>query len=357
MQHLSAGGRHLNSLFAVRLVELNRRRVDWRRRLNDEHTGTTKPESVAAGTFEWLWSKATAAISCTTVGILVAACSSPTAPPKPPPVADATPPVIRSISVPSSRVEAGQAVMITAVVEDAESPLTSLGYSWSASVGTISGAGLVATWTIPHGITKGLDVTVTLVVTESYEIVENNQIVKRRFVVSSESAGFRVHDSEAEARELARRFLIDLFGNSSVPPSDCLADFSDLCASIAYGKNDELNDIIANRDQVVIRQATMLLQRSEWRSADFGYIHNAVLYDDYYRDGRLKAPTCGDFEVSVIYGDGRWWLCTSRYFSEDLTGCPAMVDNRLAGLILGDSKGRSFDVFDLIKSKLPKIGR
>ena len=37
-----------------------------------------------------------------------------------------------------------------------------------------------------------------------------------------------MHDSVTELKELARKFLVDLFGNSQVPPAACLVDFSEV---------------------------------------------------------------------------------------------------------------------------------
>lgn len=286
---------------------------------------------------------------------LAGGCGSPTAPPKPPVVGNASAPVIQSIAVPSARVETGQNVAIAAVVEDAETPLTQLAYTWTTNTGVITGAGAAATWSHPAGLTSGRDVTVTLTVTDTYDAVENNRIVQRQFVVSRASASFRVHDSVAETRELARKFLIDLFGNSSVPPDGCLVDFADICADVDHGRNDELGDIIDNREKMVIRQATMLLQRNEWTSTDFGIVRNAVLVDDYFIDGSFKLPTCGDFWLTVVYVNGRWWLCTSRFDKDNTTGCPAAVDNSVAGRTLGDRPGKSVDVFGIIKRRLAII--
>ncbi|MGE3344599.1 MAG: hypothetical protein AB7L71_14310 [Vicinamibacterales bacterium] len=293
-----------------------------------------------------------AAIAGWVVALVASGCSSPTAPPKPPVVDPSSAPLIQSISVPTSRVETGQNVAISAEVVDAETPLTQLVYAWTASAGTITGTGATATWTHPAGITSGVDVTVTLTVTDTYDAVENNQIVKKQYVVSRTSSAFRVHDSEAESKELARRFLIDLFGNSNIPAGECLIDFADVCADVDYGKNDEFDDIVENRQLVNIRSATMMLQRLDWRSADFGHVHNAVVYDDYYLDGRPKAPTCGDFEITVVYVNGRWWICTSRYFSQDQTGCPAGVDNAVAVRTLGDKGRAPVDVFQTIMRRL-----
>lgn len=269
-----------------------------------------------------------------------AACGTPTqSPPPPPVVGPATAPVIRSITVPTSRVEAGQDVAITAVVEDAETPLTALTYVWTASAGTISGTGTTATWRMPAGITAGVNVTVTLTVTDTYDAVENNVIVKRQFIVPQTSAAFRVHDSVAETKELARKFLIDLFGNSSVQPEDCMVDFADACAHQQEGKINELEQVRAHRRDYVVYAATMLAQRAEWARADFGTVHSAVLYNDQKIGDPPKAPTCGDFFVTVIYLGGRWWICESYFNRFDTSHCPASTDNAGVGRVLRSGGG------------------
>ncbi len=286
------------------------------------------------------------------VALLVAGCSSPTAPPKPPVVDPSSAPLIQSITVPASRVETGQNIAISAEVVDAETPLTQLAYAWTASAGSITGTGATATWTHPAGITSGVDVTLTLTVTDTYDAVENNRIVKKQYVVSRTSSAFRVHDSEAETRELARKFLIDLFGNSAVRPPDCMVDFADVCADLNNGRADELQQIVDNRAVVAIRSAVLLQQRNTFRDASFGSVHSAVWYDDYYLDGRPKDPACGDFEVTVIYVGGRWWICQSFFNEDDRSGCPSATDNRAFARTLGSQRGKSPGVYDLLKARI-----
>lgn len=281
-----------------------------------------------------------AAIAGCGVALVAAGCSSPTAPPKPPVVDPSSAPLIQSISVPTSRVETGQNIAISAVVVDAETPLTQLVYAWTASAGTITGSGATATWTHPAGITSGVDVTVTLTVTDTYDAVENNQIVKKQYVVSRTSSAFRVHDSNAEVRELGRRFLVDLFGNSSIPADQCMVDFTDACANAPEGKIKELAQVIAHRQNYIVYRATMLGQRVAWRSADSGSVHTAMNYEDQEIGKPPKAPTCGDFEVTVVYISGRWWICESYFNPEDRTLCPAAVDNEgVARMMRGRSGG------------------
>jgi hypothetical protein len=269
------------------------------------------------------------AIALTIAGACLAGCSSPIEPevpegPLPPTPGPATAPVIRSLSVPTARVEAGQDIAISAVVEDAETPLGQLAFQWSATAGSIAGSGPSATWQMPLGIKAGANVTVTLTVTDTYDAVENNVLIKRQFVVSQTSTAFRVHDSLAEMKELARRFLVDLFGNSSIPVEDCLVDFSDL-GRCADGKQNERDDITDHREDCVVQQAHILSQNAYLTSdSNNGRVDNlAEFIDDCTSSGRSitasKGPmdSKGNYWVTTIYDQGRWWLCSSHYLAMD----------------------------------------
>lgn len=239
--------------------------------------------------------------------------------------------------MPTSRVEVGQDITITATVEDAETPLTQLTYQWAASAGTITGSDTTATWTMPAGIKSGVNVVITLTVVDTYNAVLNNQIVQRQFTVVGTSSPFRVHDSVAETKELARKFLIDLFGNSSVPVEACLVDFTEF-GRCARGKDLERSDVLWHRDNIVVYSATMLAQRVDWAGSTEGTVHSAVLYHDQEIGKPPKLPTCGDFYVTVVYVEERWWLCESSFDPFNREHCPENVSNdrvasglRLAG--------------------------
>ena len=261
-----------------------------------------------------------------TIGILAAAgivlggsCAGPSAPTS---VGPATPPVVRSIKVPSSRVEAGTDIAITAVVEDAETPLSALTFQWSASAGTITGSGPSATWRMPTGITSGVDVVVGLTVFDSHDAIVNNFVVKQQFVATALSAPFRVHDSVAEVKELARKFLVDLFGNSSVPAEACVVDFADVCANFGEGKTNELQQIIAHRAGYVVISAQVLNQKVVFTGPNTGSVHSAMLFVDRPKTSKVRGTTCGDFEVTVVYVNGRWWICESFFNEGDTSFCP-----------------------------------
>ncbi len=268
--------------------------------------------------------------------VTAAACGSPNRP-SPPPlvVGPATPPVVRSISVPASRVETGKDITITAVVEDAETPLSQLTYLWTANVGTITGTGTTATWRHAAGLQKGVDVVVTLMVKDTYDAIVSNQIVKQDFFVLSQAAPFRVHDSLAEVKELSRKFLIDLFGVSSVSPSDCMVDFSDVCADWPEGKKIEFQQVVDHRRAYVVLSSQVLGQTVDWHSTDFGSVHSITSFRDQRIDTGFIGTTCGDFELTVIYVGGRWWLCQSYFNRGPQPLCGDSLNNGGVARIFG----------------------
>ena len=245
--------------------------------------------------------------------VTAAACGSPNGPTPPPlVVGPATPPVVRSITVPTSRVETGRDITITAVVEDAETPLSDLTYVWTANAGTITGSGTTATWRHAAGLKKGVDVVVTLMVKDTYDAIVSNQIVKQDFFVVSQAAPFRVHDSEAEVKELSRKFLLDLFGNSNIPPIDCLVDFTEV-GRCADTRALELKDITDNRSLVVILSGTIHRQQVFFDGTNSGRVVSyAEFHDRYIATGQL-GMALGDFTLTTLYDGDRWWLCESSY--------------------------------------------
>lgn len=261
-----------------------------------------------------------------------AACKGPTKP-DPPVVGPATPPIVRSITVPAARVETGQDVMISAVVEDAETPLLQLMYIWSANAGMITGSGASVTWRHEPGIKAGVNVVITLTVVDKYQAVENNVIVEREFRVVSQAAPFRVHDSSAEMKELARRFLVDLFGNSSIPPEGCLVDFSDTCASVANGKNDERDDIIMHRQKVIVQSVTMHSQMISFPTSSTAIVVSDTTFTDLWLDDMKVRDNRDEFVITGVYEASRWWICQSYVDrSGGLTKAEALYGNKRGGL-------------------------
>ena len=264
------------------------------------------------------------------VGAVACSESTPLDPLVPPTVKITTPPIIRSIAGPTGRVETGQDFAITAVVEDAETPLANLSYAWTANAGSISGTGPVVTWRHAPGLKAGVDVVITLTVIDKHKAVENNAIVDREYRVVGQAAPFRVHDSVAEMKELARKFLLDLFGNSAVPPAGCLVDFTE-AGRCARGKQAELEDITENRQLVVIKSGKIYSQAfvSEGINAA-RVISDAEFFSvwNYSGQGGLER---GGFIVTGIYDQNRWWLCESTYDPTSGHGPLSLLYKRRSG--------------------------
>jgi hypothetical protein len=227
-----------------------------------------------------------------------------------------TPPVIRTIAASLTRVEVDEAVAVTAVVEDDETPVGQLTYVWSAPVGTFSGSGASVIWRLPKGsATTPVDVILSVTVTERYsETAIDGTIVQREHqVTASLAAPLRVHDSVAEISRMAISFLVEKFGNSTVPPGVCLVDFSDLCES---GKSAELSDIIDNREKFVIlsAQASVRLVELNGARTEAFVVASCRFEDRRISTGELGVSS-GDCLLTAIYDQRRWWLCSSNFSS------------------------------------------
>ena len=221
-----------------------------------------------------------------------------------------TPPIIASISGPTSRREAGVDIPLVAVVQDAETPVADLSYAWAANVGTIIGNGARATFRMASGIQKGVDVVVTLTVTENRK--------NREFKVVGQATPFRVHDSVAELKEISRRFLMDLFGHSDIPPIGCLVDFSEN-GPCKQGRADELQDLINHRRDYGVLDRRMNGQQVVFTGTDSARVDNdAWFMDRYFPTGKIGTTT-GNFPLTAVYETQRWWLCASG-FDDDLAG-------------------------------------
>jgi hypothetical protein len=249
--------------------------------------------------------------------LLVAGCGrsagGPTPPPPVPNPPIGTPPVVTAIAIPVARVEVDQDVTVTATVQD-DTPVTALTYVWSASAGTISGAGPSVTWRLPKGAgTTPADVTISLTVVEPYQAVENGALVNREHRVTRQASAFRVHDSEAEISRMVRTFLIDYFGNINVSPDACLVDFSDT-GRCAKGKADERDDIVDIRaNYEAITQVLVDIRRVTFNGdRTFADVFAPCVFRSTRKDGTKEAYS-GNCELTAVYENNRWWLCESRF--------------------------------------------
>jgi hypothetical protein len=246
-----------------------------------------------------------------------AACDSevsptpPSPPPPPPPVVVNAPPTIQSITTSSPRVEATEEVQVTAVVQDAETPLDQLTYTWSASpaAGTFTGTGAQVGWRPPAAATPEMAAmpglfTLTLTVTERYTSAGE----AKQNTVSS-TVQLHHNNSVAEISKLTADFLTD-FGTYSVTPEQCVRNFSDNCR----GKFAELEDVRVNREHFIIQDARFSISsvtlNANRTAAD---IVAPCSFVDIVKATNVRETVAGTCMLTAVYENWRWFLCESRF--------------------------------------------
>ena len=125
-----------------------------------------------------------------------------------------TPPVISTISVngagpdePAQYATLDEAVTVTALVSDAEPPMSPLTYTWSADTGTFAGSGATVTWTAPHAAHTPRTVSLRLTVIERYQTPDAQGLPVMRENQGEAASDVRLHDSVNEVNVLAVDFL------------------------------------------------------------------------------------------------------------------------------------------------------
>ena len=247
-----------------------------------------------------------------------------------PPVVNNTPPVIDSVTVAGTRAEAGRDIQVTASVTDAETPVSQLTYTWSASpsIGRFTGTGAAATWRPPSGQTTPDLYTITLTVTESF-----TSAGQAKTTVVSKAATVRYNDSPAEVKFLARDFLVTKFGNFNVGPAEAVSNFSDNCS----GKAEEFDDVKDNRAEVVIKGT---IYPNPIPSFDSTMMHGTVVGECTFEDIPNFGENAGKREfvsgtclLTTVYENVRWYLCESSFLPPFNTTL-ARLKGRVPGRIL-----------------------
>ena len=230
---------------------------------------------------------------------------TPIEPPPPPPPPN-NPPVVRAITAEHARLEVKGMTTLKAEVEDAETALEALRYEWSADSGKISGEGTEVTYEAPETTEAPFGPSITVTVVEDYTVNGNPRANRTVFT----TAPVRVHDSRAELTALARTFLDD-FIDSSVPPSECVRNFSDTCR----GKSSELRDIEFNRENYTMLSSSKYSIRSvsvvnPWAR---GEIRASCEFHARARRTNETGVAAGTCLLTATYEADRWWLCESSF--------------------------------------------
>jgi hypothetical protein len=258
----------------------------------------------------------TAVVVCAAAG-----CGSPAAP-----SSTNAPPVIDSLTVASDRVEADQAIGVTATVRDAETPLDQLRYTWSASPqpGLFAGPQANVTWVPPKGQRTPDLYTLTLTVNENFTAAGQSKVN-----TVSKSTTVHYNDSPAEVAFLARDFLVTKFGNVNVAPVDAVSNFSDSTlrqpdeSICSIEKAKEFDDVKNNRANFKIIGAGFTPQTIALNTGrTFGSVDGPCQFEDVPNDGpnaghrEFVSGTC---HLTTVYENFRWLLCASNFFNGETT--------------------------------------
>jgi hypothetical protein len=243
-----------------------------------------------------------------------------------PPPAINTPPQIKSITASETRVEAGAPVTLTAVVEDAETPVADLSFAWTFPLGGsisggLSGGGNTFTWTPNTELKTPGDYEITLTVTERYTSSGVAAVNTATGTVT-----VHVNNSPRELAELSLRFLGD-FVTSSIPPEKCVAEFTDSCR----GKKDEFSDIDDNRHDFLIIASNLRHTGLQIAPNNLSAtVHTFCSFTSKVITTQPREENCqhgecplnsvgtaqGDCWTTNLYEKGRWWICESHFTSQ-----------------------------------------
>jgi hypothetical protein len=217
------------------------------------------------------------------------------------------PPVV-SISLPKDRADADEDLVLIAVVQSADTPAEQLGYEWTAEKGTITGSGRLVTWRAPRAERPGpLELSVT--VTARYTVTNADGTTSQAENKVTAKKNVIYNDSYKEVREISLDFIGD-FSNSNNAPEFCVRNFSNSCG----GKNEEENDIRANRARVTIRSADYGINTITFNSdrtiADVVARCNFV--STVKATGRTETAI-GVCQLQATYESNNWFLCDSKY--------------------------------------------
>jgi hypothetical protein len=159
-------------------------------------------------------------------------------------------PTIQSFAAGNMRADAGSAIEVRATVQDADSDLSKLTYTWSAPSGEFSGTGPTVSWRPPSEVPNPGPVTLTLTVTDAYTLTDADGVTDARENKVSGTVAVNVNNSPKEISDLVLTFLDD-FVHPERTAAYCVRNFSDNCV----GKQEEFSDITNNRARYVIDPA------------------------------------------------------------------------------------------------------
>ena len=226
------------------------------------------------------------------------------------------PPVIQSLVQNTDRAEVNGEIQLTAVVQDQETSPASLIYEWTATGGSFIGSGASVAWRAPGAATSATH-DLTLTVVERYTAIDVDGRSQTRENRTNGSVKAHLNNSGDELSLLALTFLDD-FVHSERSPAFCVRNFSDSCR----GKQDELNDITANRAEFVNdpSQSSFSIRSISYNTSGnvaTGATFATVLAPCNFAAKRLSNGAFGiargTCRLTNVYENWQWRLCESNF--------------------------------------------
>jgi len=211
---------------------------------------------------------------------------------------------------PANLADAGEEIVLTATVTDAETAVDRLTFEWSSPVGTFTGAGPSVRWRAPASVPAPLVASLRL------RVVDGELRVERTVAV-------RVHDHAREVGDMATLFLRD-FSDSTIPPSTVMRNFLPDC----YGTRDERQQVEDNRTgfnilSSLVGPAKVAVDFDgvcpyESKPGDACSV-TPVRWESRKRNGEIEV-VAGEDQVAAVYRQDRWWLCDSSFDGRKVSG-------------------------------------
>jgi hypothetical protein len=248
----------------------------------------------------------------------------------PPPVTN-NPPVITSVTVQSARANApadfadvGDSVAVTAVVTDAETPVETLQYNWTATVaavavGSFTGTGSRVTWVAPATIPGPAMVTVALEVVERFGTNQENRVRQTATIdlhdskkeVGAMSEGFLTEFSKPQTNQNLRDIMKDFNAARCPDPREVEAEEGDVQR---HYENFVMHSYTINPAQVTVNFGGVCAHAPGGIRGDACAAVSVVWNSTDKRNG-ITLTTRGTDLLTAAYSvtDRRWWLCSSRF--------------------------------------------
>ena len=233
------------------------------------------------------------------------------------------PPIIVSIGArgtaprePAQYATLDEAINVTAVVTDAETPTSQLTFKWSADAGAFTGDGASATWTAPHAHDTPSTIALRLTVTERYQTTDNQGLPVTRENQVQGTTAIRLHNSIHEVGDLAVQFLVDF--SRQLDAAFVVRNFTNSCPEAA----DELRDVQNDNRDFIIRSYNIGTPSTSVPFTGQCPFRNRrgdacaqvrVEWNSVSRATGQAGVAIGTDQVTAIFENDQWRLCASDF--------------------------------------------